>query len=383
MSSSQISNKLTDITVDIQKILKHLSKLDSINETLTKKIENEITQRQNLEKHTLTTHEAFTGQLKVLKETTDHFEEVVTNTMDKSRLAILEDVQKKNNKLIELIENQIKSQTYFNDNINENKDNKDIKDTNYYSAEQIVEKFENLEKFINNEFNQYRAEINDCTTKINFIEKKMYELYEQNQNEINVIKKEINGIKRNINNINEFKKQTENNQMTNKMENINTNENINKLNIKIETILANLDNKLNSYEEVFETQIKNFNDIKNNIIEHMKQMNVNSGSNINELKEYLSTKMSKFNKELDSFENHVLNEHKKFIDYIQSNWEEHNSANKKLYDYIIQDIEILKTKNETTEELIKKLRNDVFKSLNDSEDFLEKKYDSIIRLINK
>ena len=93
--------------------------------------------------------------------------------------------------------------------------------------------------------------------------------------------------------------------------------------------------------------------------------------------------MSKFNKELDSFENHVLNEHKKFIDYIQSNWEEHNSANKKLYDYIIQDIEILKTKNETAEELIKKLRNDVFKSLNDSEDFLEKKYDSIIRLINK
>ena len=38
---------------------------------------------------------------------------------------------------------------------------------------------------------------------------------------------------------------------------------------------------------------------------------------------------------------------------------------------------------EIIQDIIKKVRSDVFKSINDSEEFLENKYQSLFRLINK
>ena len=62
---------------------------------------------------------------------------------------------------------------------------------------------------------------------------------------------------------------------------------------------------------------------------------------------------------------------------------EQNSFLKKLFDYANEDIEILKGKIENLDDSIKKLRIEVFKGINQTEEFLEKKYDSIYRIINK
>jgi hypothetical protein len=83
------------------------------------------------------------------------------------------------------------------------------------------------------------------------------------------------------------------------------------------------------------------------------------------------------------FENHLLNEYEKFINFIQTKFDELNEGVKKLVDYNGEDINIMKEKMDLFQEANKKLRIDLFKGLNETEDFFEKKYNSILKIINK
>ena len=58
-------------------------------------LNNEIIQRQNLEKHILTINEAFSDQLNALKGSFDHLGDVINNNLEKLKSDILEDVHKK------------------------------------------------------------------------------------------------------------------------------------------------------------------------------------------------------------------------------------------------------------------------------------------------
>ena len=95
MSSNSISTRITEIGFDVQKLFQKISKLESSNENLSQLLNNEIIQRQNLEKHTLTTNEAFSGQLNALKSSFAHLGDVINNNMEKLKYDILEDVHKK------------------------------------------------------------------------------------------------------------------------------------------------------------------------------------------------------------------------------------------------------------------------------------------------
>ena len=58
MSSVFMGTRISEMGLDIQKIFKKISELEKLNNNLSQKLKNEISQRQNLEKHTLTSNEA-------------------------------------------------------------------------------------------------------------------------------------------------------------------------------------------------------------------------------------------------------------------------------------------------------------------------------------
>ena len=75
--------------------------------------------------------------------------------MEKLKSDILEDVHKKNSDFISLIESNIKSDSKSPFNLNKNN--------------QYDEKFKRIEDMINNEFNQYRSELNTNIINNNII----------------------------------------------------------------------------------------------------------------------------------------------------------------------------------------------------------------------
>ena len=93
MSSNSISTRIREIGFNVQKLFQKI--LEFSNENLSLLLNNEIIQRQNLEKHTLTTNEAFSGQLNALKSSFAHLGDVINNNMEKLKYDILEDVHKK------------------------------------------------------------------------------------------------------------------------------------------------------------------------------------------------------------------------------------------------------------------------------------------------
>ena len=130
----------------------------------------------------------------------------------------------------------------------------------------------------------------------------------------------------------------------------------------------NIFQKDNSYEQF----IKKMDDI---ILELSSKMKNIIQKNNNEVNDNNNKKHDYFKKEIEHFENHILSEHDKFIQFIQNHFDEQNNSIKKLFDYNSEDIDILKARTENLENSIKKLRTDVFKGINETEEFLEKKYE--------
>ena len=79
----------------------------------------------------------------------------------------------------------------------------------------------------------------------------------------------------------------------------------------------------------------------------------------------------------------MSNENKKFMFNINQIFDNNNNNIQNLINYNNNDIDILKTKNENLEICIQKLRNEILNTINENTEFLGKKYDSILRLINK
>ena len=104
---------------------------------------------------------------------------------------------------------------------------------------------------------------------------------------------------------------------------------------------------------------------------------------MNEFHLELNKQIKDQSNEIENLEKFISQEHEKFVEFIQNRLDESISSIKKLFDFNIKDITKLNNKLEIVQENIKKVRTDVFQNINDSEEFLENKYQSLFRLINK
>ena len=330
-NNSQYILSQSDILTQIQLISNKLSQIEDSNANLSQLINDEISQRQNLEKHSITSIDAFSGQLNILKNNYEKMEKVLNEMLNK-------DMQQKNK-----IEN--KSPMINHEEIK--------KEISQYKKE-FNQKFSKIDNQISENNNQYMENFYNLDKKI--------EIY-------------VNDIK----NLKDFQKQVKLSIKSIKEEfqkNLNVNQNfLNDVNSIIVDFKKNMDfynTSFNKYTNEFkklQEELKKDKEINNNQIEEMN----------NSIKEYITNR----NKELEDFENHLLGEYDKFINFIQGKYGELNLGVKKLIDYNSEDIKIVKEKIDVLQENNKNLRNDIFKELNEAHTFFENKYNLILQNSNK
>ena len=364
-----MGTRISEMGLDIQKIFKKISELEKLNNNLSQKLNNEISQRQNLEKHTLTSNEAISGELNTLKGSFENFETIINQNMEKLKIDISDDFKKKNTEFVQIIENNMKSHKFNPLSLSFNSTNEDT--------------FTRMQKMIDNEFTKYKSELNSNILKTEYHSKKLIDIVNKYSDDFNGIQKEIQVLKNENEQLKTFRVQTidEINKIKdNNLKQDNSFENFIK---KMDNILLELGGKMRNYDDIFRNHTNNFELIKNDFFNQFKDMNNIIKRNNKELNDNFENKIDICNKEIENFENHILSEHDKFVKFIQNNFDEQNSSLKRLFDYANEDIEILKGKIENLDDSIKKLRIEVFKGINQTEEFLEKKYDSIYRIINK
>lgn len=340
-----LNNSQLDIITQIQILTQKISNLEDSHNNLSQLLNDEISQRQNLEKHSITSLDAFSGQLNILKNNYDKIEEVLVENISKIKEEIkMGSPQKNKNK------NEAK-------NIN----------NNY------------LEEILKKEFIQYRTELNNNVSKIELIENQINISNKDHQQNLNEINKKVDNYYNELRQIKDFQKQSKLSFQNIKEEfqkNLNNNQNfLNDVNSIIIDFKKNMDLYNTSYN-------KYINEIKK-LHENVFIDKENNNRKIEETQKVINAYVNDRNQEWDNFENHLLNEYDKFVNFIQMKFEELNEGVKKLIDYNGEDINLMKEKMDLFQEANKKLRIDLFKGLNETEDFFEKKYNSILNIINK
>ena len=428
-----MNNKLdlSNVYTEINLLKEKIALLEKDNYNINKILEKEIQKNKNIGNNLIST------DIIILKKRQDQFEGAMIRDFSKFKNEIINNINNSNSDLLQNVENLLSQYNINNENkdinisqeIEENNNEDDIKKNNKnigeelfkeninynnhnYSRDSIKSNYitqkdkkspsksksksktqsktsptvPNLNEFqdiLNKELSQYRSDLNKNVLKLSLLEKKYNGLSTQYYTE-------TSNINNNIKSLNDLKKDFEtfqnsiNSNLQNLKDDFSHNVENNKLFIsEISKIIEDFQKKLNFFDKNNNKFNEQYLLTKNNIDETMKDIMQKLNNELNEFHKSINEQVAEQGQEIDNFEKFMSQENEKFVRFIQNHLDESISSIKKLFDFNGDDIKKLNEKIEIIQEVIKKVRNDVFKSINDSEEFLENKYQSLFRLINK
>ena len=150
---------------------------------------------------------------------------------------------------------------------------------------------------------------------------------------------------------------------------------INNIKIEIQTKITNYESTNRLFEE-------NFSNLKEEFLQHLDSINLKKEEEMNKVKEQIFGQFNQMKNDMDKFNLNIIQENQKFIDYSQGQLQEHDDNMKKLFEFTSDDIEVLKKKSDTLENLLKNTRNEMINNINSVEGFLTNRYDSIFKSIS-
>jgi len=423
--SSNNKLDLKDLYEEINKLKEKISCIDKDNFNKNQILIKELERAKNVENN------AIINEVNIMKKRQDQFEGAMLRDFSKFKNDILNDINLNNSNLLQNFENMMYNNNLNQNLQNENNENYDEKNNNKednknndnknnnigdelfkeninyinhnYSIDSIksnyIVKKENnknqkskpksiinqkkIEEMMNKEFSQYRTELNKNVVKLSLLEKKYNGLSEQYYKDIKDINDSIKSLNNYQKNFEEFQNNTNLN-LKNFKDDFKHNVENNKLFItEISKIIEDFQRKLTFYENNFSKVSEQNIMTKNNLDENFKSLAQKLNNELNEFHIAINSQVTDQGQEIESFEKYISQEHEKFVKFIQTHFDEQISSIKKLFDFNGDDIKKLNEKIEIIQEIIKKVRNDVFKSISDSEEFMENKYQSLFRLINK
>ena len=354
-------NVISDINLDLMKINKKLEKHSNYQENMQSLLEEEIKLRQDVEKKTFLMNENLTTEINKIKFNMSNFTQTINDSLKEY--------------LKKISEEQIKNSANLsskNDEINKKLDEykEIIKKNQEEKSKKIIELEEKIKSLQENNTKNYQSmqKNNTLNTQVN--------------DEITLIKKDITYIKNELQNLKNAKVNTNSdiNKIIKEIEymNINFEKTINDINnIRIET-----QTKINNYESANRLFHQDFEEMKERLLTHIDDINNINKEDIIKIRDDIFGQIKQMKNDMNQFNLNIIKENQKFIDYNQTQLQEHDDNLKKLFEYTTDDIEVLKKKSDTLENLLKNTRNEMINNINSVEGFLTNRYDSIFKSIS-
>ena len=369
-------NKIADVNLDLMRINKKLEKQTDYQEHIQSLIEEEIKLRQEIEKKTFLINESLTSEISRMKQNFISFSNEIQNMMKNNIQKIYDENQINKNKLFSTNDEIIKRLNDYENKTNINKDEK------YLKLQEIDEKIKLLEE---TSFSQYqnlqKNNLNNSQELTN-----IKNLINNNNllfnDELNLIKNDISSLKNEVHLLKTAKVNIcgDIGKILKEIEYINqrfekTIKEINNSRIEIQTKLTNYETSNRSFEE-------NFSNLKEEFLQHLDQISSRKNEDLNKISDQVFEQIKQMKSDMDKFNLNIIQENQKFIDYSQGQLQEHDNNMKKLFEFTSDDIEVLKKKSDTLENLLKNTRNEMINNINSVEGFLTNRYDSIFKSIS-
>ena len=369
-------NVISDINLDLMKINKKLEKHSNYQENMQSLLEEEIKLRQDVEKKTFLMNENLTTEINKIKFNMSNFTQTINDSL-KEYLKKISEEQIKNSANLSSKNDEInKKLDEYKEIIKKNQEEKSQK------IIELEEKIKSLEE--NNTKNYQSMQKNNTlnTQEINNIKNLIKNNNILINDEITLIKKDITYIKNELQNLKNAKVNTNSdiNKIIKEIEymNINFEKTINDINnIRIET-----QTKINNYESANRLFHQDFEEMKERLLTHIDDINNINKEDIIKIRDDIFGQIKQMKNDMNQFNLNIIKENQKFIDYNQTQLQEHDDNLKKLFEYTTDDIEVLKKKSDTLENLLKNTRNEMINNINSVEGFLTNRYDSIFKSIS-
>jgi len=368
-------NVISDINLDLMKINKKLEKNSNYQENLQSLLEEEIKLRQDIEKKTFLINENLTTEITKIKFNMSNFTQTINDSLKEHLKKINEEQLKNSADLTSKNEEINKKMQEFEEIIKKSQEEK---------SQKIAELEEKIKLLEEKNFNNYQNLQKNNISNIQEINE-IKNLVKNNNilisDEINLIKKDITYIKNEVQNLKTAK--------------VNTNSDLNKIikeidciNLAFERTINDINNirieiqtKINNYESANRLFHQDFEEMKENLLAHINDINNSNKEDIIKIRDEIFGNVKQMKNDMNQFNLNIIKENQKFIDYNQTQLQEHDDNLKKLFEYTSDDIEVLKKKSDTLENLLKNTRNEMINNINSVEGFLTNRYDSIFKSI--
>ena len=369
-------NIIADVNLDIMRMNKKIDKHSDYQEHIQNLIEEEIKLRQEIEKKTFLINENLTTEINKIKQNFVSFSNQIQDNLNNNLQKLYNENQMNKSNIFSTNEEIFKKLSQFEKQTNINKDEKFLK------MQEIEEKIKLIEETNFEQFqNLHKSNVNNSQELAN-----IKNLINNNNllfnDEINLIKNDITNIKNEIQLLKSSKVNMcgDMGKILKEIEFVNqkfekTVKELNNTKIEIETKLKNFESSNRLFEE-------NFSNLKEEFLQHLDMINNKKQEDINKVKEQTLGQIKQLKIDMDKFNLNIIQENQKFIDYSQGQLQEHDENVKKLFEYTSDDIEVLKKKSDTLENLLKNTRNEMINNINSVEGFLTNRYDSIFKSIS-
>ena len=361
--NSSISNECNTF------VTSKITKIESALYEISKQLNSEILSRKHFEENSKKNENFLHQKINNLESTFSHYDVEISKTFENLHNNISNDMNIKNNALIKYLESFKAS---YPNNLKYN-----INDADVLINQPNVK----YDKYIKNEFMQYRTELNTLLTKLSFTEINFDKKFEDLSKEIQELRQDISLIRSTIDDISTHYTSLEDTNIQFKSE---VESNFKQINEQL-TKIINLDitkqgellNGLSSkYQNLLIQSEKNVTEIKNKIQTVDDELN----KKMRQLKETLIKQLNTQNKEIDHFETHILSEYENFMKIVRISNEENITKMKSYFEYSKEDVELIRNKNTYIENSVNKLRSDIYNTIQETEKFILSKFASNINL---
>ena len=369
-------NKMADVNLDIMRINRKLDKQTDYQEHVQSLMEEEIKLRQEIEKKTFLINETLTSEINRLKQNFVSFSNEIQGMMKNNIQKIYDDNQENKMKLFSTNEEIIKKLNEYEKKNNINKDEK------YLKLQEIDEKIKMLEQTTFEQYQNLQKNQLSKSKELAEIKNTINNNHLLLNDEINIIKNDISFLKNEVKLLKTAKVNLcgDMGKILKEIEFVNqrfekTIKEINNSKIEIQA-------KLNNFESTNRLFEENFSNLKEEFLQHLDQISSQKNEDINKISEQVFGQIKQMKTDMDKFNLNIIQENQKFIDYSQGQLQEHDNNMKKLFEFTSDDIEVLKKKSDTLENLLKNTRNEMINNINSVEGFLTNRYDSIFKSIS-
>ena len=368
-------NILADVNLDIIRMNKKIDKQSDYQEHVQSLIEEEIKLRQEIEKKTFLINENLTSEINKIKQNFISFSNKIQDNLNNNLQKLYDENQLNKSKMFSTNEDIFKKLNEFEKQTNINKDEK------YLKLQEIDEKLKLLEETTFTQYQNLQKNYMNNSQELTNIKNLINNNNLLFNDEINLIKNDISYLKNEVQLLKSSKVNMcgDMGKILKEIEFVNqkfekTIKEINNTKIEIQT-------KLSNYESTNRLFEQNFSDLKEEFLQHLDMINNKKQDEINKIKDEIFGQIKQMKTDMDKFNLNIIQENQKFIDYSQGQLLEHDDNVKKLFEFTSDDIEVLKKKSDTLENLIKNMRNEMINNINSVEGFLTNRYDSIFKSI--